>query len=194
MELLYHYYKKGSVTFDSLTENDDATAVQLMQDMYVAGSLLWERFAAPRQYLDARRYTEKWLRDEFIKKGGRPEIANPIYFVFGNSIWYEKNETDSIQMETGTIKIPLEIFNDEEVSFTYPDSMLTLLLAYQKMPEYYLPEYHGKLFGLAEIKAIIAQNGLPGYGWNPVLPEKMPNYIEAQVWNKSKLLEYVKRI
>jgi hypothetical protein len=194
MELLYHYYKKGSVTFDSLTENDDETAIQLMKSLYIKDSLLWERFAEPKQYLDARRYTEKWLHDEFAKNGGQPKTINPIYFVFGNSIWYEKNETSRIQMETGIIKIPLEIFSDKEISFTYPDSMLTLLLAYQKIPQYYLPEYHGKVFCLREIKKIINENGLPGYEWNPILPEKMPNYIEAQVWNKNKLLEYIKSI
>ncbi len=68
--------------------------------------------------------------------------------------------------------------------------MVSFLLATQKESEYYLPEYHGKVFTLSEIRAIVESSGLPGEQWGTNLPSSMPNYIEAQVWNHEPLLEY----
>ncbi|KNY27339.1 hypothetical protein [Pseudobacteroides cellulosolvens] len=181
MSYIVHYFRSGTQPFNSLTDLDDEAATKLMNELYVKDSLLWERFSNPKQYLDARRGTEKWLLDEFIKKGGNPLLERPIYFVLGGSIWFNENETDENKKLTSQIQIPLEIFDETEISFTYPDSMLTLLLAYQKDPIYYLPEYHGKIFTLKEILNI--KENLKG-----ILPEKMPNYIEVQVWNKEKIL------
>lgn len=194
MSYLTYYYKYGSKPFCSLTDLDDTVATQLMKELYVENSLLWERFSNPKQYMDARRYTEKWLLDEFIKRGGRPLSKTPLYFVFGESIWFNTNENTENKSLACQIQIPLEIFDEMEISFTYPDSMLTLLLAYQKDPNYYLPEYHGKLFTLKEINEIINTKGIPCKDWNTILHQKMPNYIEAQVWNKEKVMEYYKKI
>jgi hypothetical protein len=41
--------------------------------------------------------------------------------------------------------------------------------------EYYLPDYHGKVFTLSEIRAIIESSGLPGEKWGANLPSSLPN-------------------
>jgi len=74
------------------------------------------------------------------------------------------------------------------VSFTYPDSMVSFLLNMEKNPEYFLPAYHGQVFTLAEMRAVLETNGLPGYRWGTELPGEMANYIEAQVWDHEPLL------
>ncbi len=79
-------------------------------------------------------------------------------------------------------------FTAQDISFTYPDSMISRLLADQKDPDYYLPDYHGRLFTLPEMVSIVASNGLPGITWGNNLPPTLANYIEAQVWNQQILL------
>jgi hypothetical protein len=96
---------------------------------------------------------------------------------------------DSITLSTTVeIQVPLSLFDERAVSFTYPDSMVSFLLNMERNPEYYLPEYHGQVFTLAEMRAIVETNGLPGYRWGTELPVDMANYIEAQVWDHEPLL------
>ncbi len=71
--------------------------------------------------------------------------------------------------------------------------MVSFLLADQKEAEYYLPDYHGKVFTLSEVRALVEACGLPGETWGTNLPVSMPNYIEAQVWNHQPLAEYKRR-
>jgi hypothetical protein len=43
--------------------------------------------------------------------------------------------------------------------------MVSFLLAEEKESEYYLPELHGKVFTLSEIRSIVESFGLPGEQW-----------------------------
>jgi len=94
------------------------------------------------------------------------------------------------QATTMEIQLPLSEFREAAVSFTYPDSMVSFMLNAQRNPAYFLPEYHGKVFTLAEIRSIVETNGLPGYKWGTELPGHWANYIEAQVWDHEPLLAY----
>jgi hypothetical protein len=194
IDFLTYYYKKETTPFLSLSVLPDSEAVPIMEALYMEGSVLWERFKDPGQYLQARRQTEQWLHQEFIVKGGKPQETYPIYMVLGKSMWFSKAADEVTLATTAEIQVPLSIFKEEEVSFTYPDSMLSLLLAYQKDPEYYQPEYHGKLFTLSEICSIVEKNGLPEKGWATNLPTFLPHYIEAQVWNHQSLLAYKRQL
>ena len=69
--------------------------------------------------------------------------------------------------------------------------MVTLLMADEKDARYYQPDYHGKLFTLSEIRAIVAVKGLPDEGWDTGVPDSLAHYIEAQVWNRDPLLPYL---
>ena len=194
IDFLIHYYRSGTEPFRSLSALSDRDAVQIMQDLYVEGSIIWERFKDPCQYLQARRQIEQWLRKEFIAKGGAPQESYPIYMVLGRSKWLLTAADAATLATTAEIQIPLSLFRECDVSFTYPDSMVSILLANQKGSEYYLPDYHGKLFTLSEIRSIVESNGLPGEKWGTNLPSFLANYIEAQVWNHKPLLEYKGRL
>ena len=101
------------------------------------------------------------------------------------------NDIDAVTLATTTeIEVPLSLFQECDVSFTYPDSMVSFILADQKETEYYMPDYHGKVFNLSEICSLVESSGLPGERWGANLPSSMPNYIEAQVWNYEPLYEY----
>lgn len=190
VDYLLHFYRKGTQPFRSLSALPDAVAESIMQDLYVEGSLIWERFKDPAAYLQARRQTEQWLRSAFIAKGGDPQEPYPVYMVLGRSRWVEKMADAATLASTAEIRVPLSIFRECDVSFTYPDSMVTLLLESQKNPDYYQPDYHGKLFTLPEILAIVAAKGLPDEGWETNVPSTLAHYIEAQVWNHRRLWEY----
>jgi hypothetical protein len=187
---LIHFYRKGKLPFRSLSELTDQIAEQRMQDLYVEGAIIWERFKEPAAYLQARRQTERWLHEEFTARGGAPPEPYPIYLMLGKSRWLEEMDNEVIRATTAEIHVPLSLFNECEISFTYPDSMVSFWLAQEKDPACYLPEYHGKVFTLAEISAIVEANGLPGDGWGNNLPPHLANYIEAQVWNHRVLLEF----
>ena len=79
---------------------------------------------------------------------------------------------------------------DYDVSFTYPDSMISLWFGTEKPIEYYLPEYHGKVFTVSEILSIVASKGLPEEEWETNLPSDLAPYIEAQVWNHEPLMGF----
>ena len=162
-----------------------------MEHLYVNGSTIWERFKDPSEYLLARRNTEAWLRNEFIARGGQPQQPNPIYMVFGRTRWLEIHGDPATLATTAEIDVPISLFTAQDISFTYPDSMLTRLLAEQIEADYYLPDFHGKLFTLPEMVTIVASKGLPGIRWGNNLPDLYPNYIEAQVWNHRILLDFI---
>lgn len=190
VDYLIHAYKRGTEPFRSLSMLSDAEALGIMKDLYIEGSVFWERFRDPAQYLQLRRQVEEWLRREFIAKGGKPAAAYPIYMVLGSSRWLETMLDATTLATTILMRVPLSIFSECEVSFTYPDSMVSFLLNREKNPEYYLPEYHGRVFTLGEICSILTANGLPGYKWGTNLPDDLANYIEAQIWNHEPLLAY----
>ena len=57
-----------------------------------------------------------------------------------------------------------------------------------------MPDYHGKVFTLSEILSIVEIKGLPEEGWETNTPASLPHYIEAQVWNRTLLLEYKRQL
>lgn len=191
VEALTHFFRIGRPPFQSLSALPEDEALQLMQDLYVEGSPIWERFKDPRDYLHARRQTEAWLRAEFIARGGQPQQPYPIYMVFGRTRWLDLNADPITLATTAEMDIPISLFTAQDISFTYPDSMISRLLAEQKDPDYYLPDYHGKLFTLPEMVSIVASKGLPGVAWGNNLPPTLANYIEAQVWNQQILFDFI---
>ena len=191
---LIHFYRIGTEPFQSLSALSDRDAVQIMKGYYVEGSVLWERFKDPGQYMRARRQIEHWLHQEFIAKGGAPQESYPIYMVLGRSKWLLTAADPATLATTAEIQVPLSLFRECDISFTYPDSMISVPMANQKESECYLPDYHGKLFTLSEICSIVESNGLPGENWGTNLPSFMPNFIEAQVWNQEALQEYKRQL
>lgn len=191
---LIHFYRIGTEPFQSLSTLSDRDAVQIMKDYYVEGSVLWERFKDPSHYMRTRRQIEHWLHQEFIAKGGAPQESYPIYMVLGRSKWLLTATDPATLTTTAEIQVPLSLFRECDISFAYPDSMISVPMANQKESEYYLPDYHGKLFTLSEVCSIVESNGLPGENWGTNLPSFMPIFIEAQVWNQEALQEYKRQL
>jgi hypothetical protein len=191
LETLAHLYRRGTIPFSSISALPDVEAIDVMRALYMEGSVIWERFKEPADYLRLRRQVEEWLRREFIAKGGQPRTDHPVYMVWGRSKWMETMIDEVTLATTEEIRVPLSLFSEHVLSFTYPDSMVSFLLNIERNPAYYLPEYHGQVFTYSEMRAILEANGLPGYRWGSELPGGMANYIEAQVWDHESLLAYM---
>lgn len=191
IDYLTYYYTRGTPPFRSLSALPAGEAIQVMQDLYARfeGSILFERFRDPVLYLHQRQQTEQWVRDLFVARGGRPLAAYPISMVLGTSRWIEKHAPGTADTQA-EIRIPLSVLEASEISFTYPDSMISFWFGQEKPAAYYQPDYHGRVFTLAEILALVKLKGLPEEEWAINLPDDLAPYIEAQVWNHKPLLEY----
>ena len=187
IDYLTHYYHRGTPPFRSLSALPDDEAICLMESLFEE-TIASERFRDPHWYLAARRRSEAWVRAKFIEKGGKPQAAYPVYTVLGSSNWMVKNGDPG---NHGEIRLPLSIFDEGDVSFTYPDSMISLWFENDRPPEYYMPDYHGKIFTRAEILAIVAEKGVPEDCWDTHLPDTLAPYIEGQVWNHEVLRAFM---
>ena len=190
---LTHLYKIGTPPFQSLSSLPGQEALQIMKDLYIEGSVFWERFKDPGLYLRIRRQVEEWLRRDFIAKGGQPQETYPFYMVLGRSKWMRTSLDPTTLTTTTEINIPLSIFTESDLSFTFPDSMVSWMLAQEKNPQYYLPGIHGTVFTLPEIRSMIESRGMPGETWGTDIPAWLANYIEAQVWNHKALSSYLQK-
>ena len=190
VNFLVHLYKIGTEPFQNLSALPDEEALQIMADLYMEGSVFWERFENPREYWQYRKEIEQWLYKAFVAKGGKPQMPYPIYMILGQAKWGERKMDAATQAMTRAIQVPLSIFEEGDISFTYPDSMVSWMLEQEKNPAHYQPDYHGKVFTRSEILAIVEEKGLPEAGWETNVPDHLAHYIEAQVWNHDILLEY----
>ena len=191
IDYLTYYYTRGTEPFRSLSALPDEKALRIMEEL-CDDTPYGARFKDPVQYMRDRKQTERWVREEFIAKGGQPRESYPIPMVLGASKWMAKQAPNPDAH--GEIRIPLSVFAETDVSFTYPDSMISLWFGREKPVEYYQPEVHGKVFTVSEILSIVEARGLPEEAWKTNLPSNLAPYIEAQVWNHEPLMVYKKRI
>jgi hypothetical protein len=193
IDYLTYYFNHGADIFQSISALPDAEALQIMEQKYFQykDNILFERFSNPKQYLHERRKTENWVKEEFIKKGGVPQEQYPISMVLGSSNWISRN-APSVK-EHREIRISIHDFKEQDISFTFPDSMISYWLGSEKPEAYYEPNYHGRVFTITEINQIVGEKGLPEENWTLSLPEKVGPYIEAQIWNHEVLKKYQKR-
>jgi len=158
--LITYYFKNGTDPFLSKSEHSDNKMLEIMNKHFSADTRFHKN---PSDNILRRRNTEKWLYEEFRKKGGKAKIKCPRYFVLGNSSYLE--EYSGFDGNFTAIEIPLKEINEFEISFTYPDSVVSRWLAEERNDDYYNSDYHGKLFMLEEIKSLIEKYCITGEEW-----------------------------
>ena len=175
---LYHYYSKDSKPFLNLSDLELAEANKILEkfrrerpDSYCA------RRSA--EYMSNRMYYENILREEFQKKGGKMERKVPHYMVIEPcewlSSWYENSSY---------IKIPIQEFDLQTLSFTYGDSHPTFS---DKVNDG--KEYRKKLYMYDEILEIMDKYGLP-QNWNAHGAFGPERYIEVHIWSDETINRY----
>ncbi len=177
--LLAHYYHRDDKPFQTLSSLGKDEALSVISNLGDRTGAVYRRFRNPQNYLQQRQETENWVRQEFIRKGGQPVSDYPQYFAVERAIWIE----EGFNGQSNTIQMQLSSFRPEQVSFTYPDSMISYWLRGQTGKEFHHPEYHGRVFTLDEIRGIIAKFGIPGEEWRTNEVRKYDLFIEAQVWD-----------
>lgn len=176
--ILTHYYHRDDKPFQILSELAEEEALSVISNLRDRTGAVYDRFSNPKKYLQRRQEAESWVRQEFIKKGGQPISLYPHYFVVERAVWIE----EGFNGQSNSVQIPLSAFSPEQVSFTYPDSMISYWLRNQTDKEFYRPEYHCQVFVLSEICQIIDKFGIPNDEWRTNGAREWDLFIEAQVW------------
>ncbi|WP_422366068.1 hypothetical protein [Pelagibius sp.] len=142
--------------------------------------------SSPKEnYLRRRLRTERWLYAERTRKCGKPYLKHPIYFFLGDFA----DGRDPARPES--LVLPLASLPPEVLTFTYPDSMASLPLATEAMHSDDRKPYHGQVFTLAEIKAVVAQFGVPSSHGLTAAPDVYDRFIEVQVWDDRPLRQFL---
>jgi hypothetical protein len=176
--ILTHYYHQDDPPFQNLSLLTHEEALSVISSLRNRVGAVYNRFKDPKKYLSQRRETEQWVRQEFIKKGGKPISAYPHYFTLDRAAWIETG----YEGQSKQIHFPVSTFQPEQVSFTYPDSMISYWLQSQVKEVFYCSEYHGRVFTLSEIYKVVDKFGIPHEEWQTAKDRKYDLFIEAQVW------------
>jgi len=183
---LYHYFERDFAPFVPLTALPIEEVKQILTEKRAAG-----KFGNPDidGFLQKRYDRDKQLREVFIKHGGKPQRAVPIYMTLG-----EHRQWESAYENPAVIKIPLNEFDPLTVSFTYGDSFAIFNPAL-----FGAEEYWNKIYFANEILDVVERYGFPPYveydfkrGIHPT--DKNINhhlkYVEAHVWDDEILNKY----
>lgn len=175
---LYHYFDKSLPPFANLSELplDEANAVLNKIKTTRPNSQSAQRHD---KYAEYRRNCENIIRTKFAEKGGIIERSTPHYMVIEHSpwlrTWFENCDH---------LKISIDEFDLNTLSFTYGDSMPTFSPAIKNKKE-----YHNQLYTFDEILKIIDKYGLP-QNWNDDGKYGYERYIEVHVWSDSTINKY----
>ncbi|WP_199615116.1 hypothetical protein [Paenibacillus alkalitolerans] len=170
---LYHYFDESTGPFRNLSELEPTEAEEILKEIRDRK----KGFASKRSedYLTIRRSLEIKARELFILKGGKPVRSYPHYMTLGQCPWllewYERGKQ---------VRIPIEQFHPDTISFTYGDLFPTMRYQDGRM-------YRDQVYTLGEIYRVIEQFGLP-QEWNPHGDLGPERYIEAQVWDDKPLI------
>ena len=130
-----------------------------------------------------------------VVKVVQPYLSNPLYFVLGeNEDFFQKNGFFSDENPV-KLQILLSLFGTDMISFTYPDSMLSLAIATDTTgrEDLYRKPIHGQVFTLEEIIEVIQEYGMPGDKWKTEEHWRYDRFIEAQVWDDRPIWKFVER-
>jgi len=173
---LFHYYEAKTGPFKNLSALSPAEAQEIMASLKAENKV----FASKRadDYLQIRSGLEEIARDCFIQKGGKPRNKFPHYMTWGRCDWLKEWYQDGKEL-----KIPIEEFNADSISFTYGDLFPTMRFKDHK-------PYRGNVYTLDEIKEVIQLYGWP-QEWNAEGKHGPERYIEVQVWDDEVIRKYV---
>ncbi|MCM1989110.1 hypothetical protein [Oceanirhabdus seepicola] len=167
---LTHFYRKGEKPFQNICDLDIQVAEKILKN-----DIEWR---GDGTYLSARKQHEELLRSLFIKIGGKPIRKNPIYMILGDSPTGPHNLNTDYEVK---VKLPLEIFKSDIISFTYPDSMYKISLS--ELDKLYLERNNSpRIYRLEELKDVIKKFEV--YIHNN-------HYIEAQIWDDKPIKEFI---
>ena len=181
-DVVTHNYHARFGPFRNICDRPRAEAAELLAGIATLGH---RRFKP--DYLDRRLATEHWLMSERDRLLGTTRLQRPVYFFLGDfADGLDASRPHSIVM-------PLAAFPDSIITFTYPDSMTSHDLATSQKHAGDRKAYHGRVFPLSEIRAVVAEFGIPGACRTPDRSTRFDRFIEMQLWDDRPLKPYLSR-
>ncbi|HCC51747.1 MAG TPA: hypothetical protein DEQ30_06535 [Porphyromonadaceae bacterium] len=174
---LYHYFESKIGAFISMSDLSLEEAMKIQTEIDIRNTTF--HVGRKEEYYKRRKYLEQLVREMFVAKGGKPILTVPHYMVIGEcpwlASWFEKSDY---------VKIPIDEFDLNTVSFTYGDTFPTF--SPHVTDEL---EYRKQVYTYEEIINIIKKYGMPQDLWNePIFAQ--PAYVEAQVWSDIPINRY----
>ena len=105
-DFLTRYYVKGENPYLSLNDYPFEQANNIKKAHCKLYNI--NGFYADDSYLIERRKIEKWIYEQLVSKGGKPECDVPIYMTLGESPGGEYDIRADIQKDAAELKIPLD--------------------------------------------------------------------------------------
>ena len=180
---LTHYYLPDRKPFLNLSALNEADLNTVLEELRHKTEIGENKRMFSDWYVKERKTSEEHLKKEFLKKGGIIEKEYPHYFVFGESLIQK-----GLAKSTKEIRIELNHLPLDKISFTYPDSMATMVL---KDDELYKMPYHGNVFTYSEILEVIKEFGFPKDEIAQTSKFHFPLYIEAQLWSDAPVAHFL---
>jgi hypothetical protein len=185
-KLITHYYLSDRKPFLNLSDLEDVELDKVLHDLEVKNAKNNSKRVYGKRYMELRKKTEVRLRKLFIEAGGTPKRISPHYFVLGESYWFK-----NLSPNTKEIQIPINFFNKNSISFTFPDSFISMGF----MPEFGIEveemPYHNRVFKIGDLHQIISKYGMPSddksKDYDNYAMKKFEKFIEIQVWDDSPL-------
>ena len=175
---LYHYYERTIGPFKNLSDlpaNEGEVLLKKIKNDRPSS------MAAQRDenYMQRRVNYEAIARNLLIEKGGKPTRVAPHYMVVEECDWLKSWYIDGCY-----VKIPIDEFDLNTISFTYGDMHPTFSPRVNDGKE-----YRKKLYNYAEVLKIIEKYGLP-QDWNADGKFGPERYIEVQIWSDEVIKKY----
>jgi hypothetical protein len=171
-EVITHNYDPRRGPCRNICDPSEVQAERVLDEIRASGLR-----AIKPSYLERRRLTEEWLIRERRRLLGPTKLERPVYFFLGDfSDGKDPSRPRSLVMQ-------LREFPPETLTFTYPDSMASLPIATRDDLRPQRKRYHGQVFTLGEIEAVVAEFGMPGERWKTDPTMKYDKFIEVQVWD-----------
>ena len=174
LDYLYHYYRKGTLPFQTITDMNFSTIEEYVCYSQKKGLIKEEYF--DYTYFERRLYYETIMRQQFIQIGGVPIRKHPMYCTLGYGKMFNQHRNKEF------VRIPIHKLNLKTVSFTYGDSFPT----YNVENCNCMREYYGRVYDYDGILKIIQKYGLPGKNGKTMYGYE--TYVEAQLWSDDVLL------
>lgn len=178
VDYLSHYFEKQIGPFKNLSDLSLEQAQNVL-DIIKADNQLMAAHRFPG-YLERRAELEQIARNFFIAKGGKPVREVPHYMVVGECAWLQ-----TWYKQGCFVKIPINTFKPETISFSYGDLFPTFSPRVNDQKE-----YRRQIYTLSEIVEIIEKYGFP-QDWNIDGKYGPERYIEVQVWDDQPLKAYL---
>lgn len=174
-DVLTHNYHPDHGPFGNLCDLLPAQAAALFRDV-----------RGMRPVYPARRFAvEDWLIAGSRRLIGGIRLARPRYLFLGD--FADGRDPH----RPASIVVPLASIPAESLTFTYPDSMTSYLLATRPDLAAQRRDFHGKIFTLQGIKELVGQIGWPEPRWPRPPGAASDGFVEAQLWDDAPVRDAI---